>query len=189
MSTPEPDNNYAWGDEIQAVTIALLEGDRLALALDVLRADPASERVVTFRQAEAQHEYDAARMPVQAEVLDGWTLLLEPTGFWASLPENARRLSGAAKGRFVSLYWNVNAVMRFLYAVNGTVERDFDPLVPDFGPHGDPLPEETGLPFGLQDEDPQAAGIALIGRLTGVRLDLAIILETPRPTWTFNSGG
>ncbi len=185
MSTPEPGNEYAWGDEIQAVAIALVEGDRLALALDMLGANAASERLATFREAEAQQAYGI----VQAEVRDGWTLVLEPNGYWTSVPENALRVSEAAAGRVISLYWNVNSVMRFLYAADGLLRREFDPLLPDLGSHGDPLPEEAGLPFGQEDKDPRAAGVALIRRLTGVDLDLADVLESPRRTWTARDGG
>ena len=57
-------------------------------------------------------------------------------------------------GRYVAYFWNVNAVMEFVFAEHGVVLRDFDPLM--YGNDGEPeraLAEEIGLPFPLADDD------------------------------------
>jgi hypothetical protein len=70
-------------------------------------------------------------------------------------------------GRYAAYFWNVNAVMRSVFAEAGVVRRDFDPLLYDSD--GEPeraLPEERGLPF--------PSGGPLIARkgILGVDLDL-----------------
>jgi hypothetical protein len=52
-------------------------------------------------------------------------IVVENNGFEGSRPEVLQRLPGSA----VSLYWNVNAVTRFSYAVEGTVLTAFEAML------------------------------------------------------------
>lgn len=176
-----------WGDEVEAVALALVEGDRLDFVLGTLGAVPETERLAIFAEAEEQQDYESMTFALQVDRLDGWTLIVEPNGYLSSLPENVERLSEA--GRVVSVYWNVNSQMRFQYAINGSIHRSFDPLIPELSPEGTPLPDESGLPFGVEGEDPRQAAVTLAGRLTGVALDPRTVLDTPRRTWTVPTSG
>jgi hypothetical protein len=84
-----------------------------------------------------------------------------------------RRVS--AGGRAVSAYWNVNAVTRFSYAMDGQVVTAFEAISPGrrSGTDPDHLEElRVGLSWG--DADPVALMLALAGRVTGAPV---------RPEW------
>ena len=89
------------------------------------------------------------------------------------------------RGRYAAYFWNVNAVMRFVFAVAGLIQRDFDPLLYD-GDRERALPEELDLPFPSGDTEsltPGQASLALIERLTGVEITMEWLLDTPHPTY------
>ena len=173
----------SWTDSVEAVALALVEGGQVASVLEALGADPATERLATFAEAEAQQDYATGSYAVQVERVGDWTLVVEPNGYLSSLPDRVVALS--REGRVVSVYWNVNAQMRFQYAVGGAMVRSFDPLLPGLGPEGEPLPEEAGLPFGVGGEDSRVAAVTLAERLTGASIELT---GRPRRTWTARPG-
>lgn len=174
-----------WGDEVMAVTLALVEGNRLSFVLETLGAAAETKRTATFDEAEVQQLWDGSAV-FQVELLDRWTLIVEPNGFLAWQPDNVLALS--LGGRVVSVYWNVNGHHRFQYAVDGCMVRDFDPCLPDVCPMGAPLLEETGLMFGLGGILPPAdAAVALAQRLTGAQIDLAMVKSRGLSTWTVHS--
>jgi uncharacterized protein DUF6461 len=110
--------------------------------------------------------FDFDREPLLLDRLGVWHVLLAPNGFEFSYPGVGARVSRI--GRFVSVFWNVNSVMRILVAERGEVRRDFDPLlIADSA--GEPLPEEAGLPFGQPGAPLRAACLVLTERLTGQR--------------------
>jgi hypothetical protein len=172
---------------VEAVALAWVEGDKAPVVLETLGANLQSERVRTFGEAEDEQSHESSVFAVQVEAVAGWTRVVEPNGYLSSLPGNLVALSRG--GRAVSVYWNVNAQMRFQYAVDGVLRRSFDPLLPDLGPEGDALPEEFGLRFGTEDADPRAESLLLAQRLTGVVTELSELLETPRSTWTAAGSG
>ena len=86
-------------------------------------------------------------------------------------------------GGYAAYFWNVNSVMRFVFAEGGVIRRDFNPLLYD--PNGSPS-EESGLPFPSGDDGPLVPGrasLALIERLTGVEITRAWLLETRHATY------
>ncbi len=94
-------------------------------------------------------------------------VLLARNGYELSYPGAA---AGASRlGRVITVFWNVNAVMRFVLAHDGQVRRSFDPLLPGDS-EGVPLPEEAGLPFGEPAAMLRAAALVLAERLSGVRV-------------------
>ena len=86
-------------------------------------------------------------------------------------------------GGSAAYFWNVNSVMRFVFAEGGVIRRDFNPLLYD--PNGSPS-EESGLPFPSGDDGtlvPGRASLALIERLTGVEITRAWLLEPRHATY------
>ena len=113
----------------------------------------------------------------QIDHLPGWDVIIEPNGWAASMPETLARLS--ARGTAVSVFWNVNAVIAFSLARDGSIVRSFDGLL--YNDPGVPLPEEAGLPWGI--EAPRASVLAVMERLTGVQIEREWLLRTTRLTW------
>lgn len=114
---------------------------------------------------------------------EGWTWVFEPNGFAGSNFEPST--STPVPSRYISVYWNINAVMRFRYLVDGELGRDFDPLFraddgadaepdsvdvdpdPLMGepvPEGDPLPQEDDIDW----TEPRKASMSLLVNLSGV---------------------
>ncbi|SDF18102.1 hypothetical protein SAMN05660662_1222 [Blastococcus aurantiacus] len=174
-------SGYEWTEQIDALTVTLLRGADLQQVGDVLEFDWESERLVTFDQAFDDLDGDGWDWPVQVEELEGWLVVAEPNGWFLSDEQKLAALS--REGVAVSVFFNVNAKFRFIVARQGVVVRSFDPVVPTYEPAGDPLPEEGGLGFGV-DEDTTANSFVLLERLTGVRLDESWLTEQPRRTWS-----
>lgn len=177
-------SDYAWVDDIVAVTITFVRGLELREVGDLLGFQWSTEREATFGDAEWQHVYATGTYPVQVADLDGWVVLVEPNGYLASIPATLVSLSRA--GTAISVFWNVNAVMRFLAAWDGVLVRSFDPLLFEVDQKGDPLPQEEGLLFGWDGTDTrqQALALELTERLTGIRIDKYWLLEVARRTWS-----
>jgi hypothetical protein len=100
--------------------------------------------------------------------VDGGLLVAEHNGWRAE--EIIEPLSRRA--RVASFFRNVQAVMRFVYAVDGRILAEFDPLL-DTRPRSgaDPRSLDTALsdlPFGLFAAEPSA--LRLMERVTGVRI-------------------
>ena len=173
---------YEWARDVEAVTVAYVRGTPLRQVGALLHFDWATKRLATFADAERQQDYDTGSHVVQVEQRDQWLVLIEPNGYLASMPNAASALSDLDVA--VSVYWNVNAQMRFAMYADGVLVRLFDPLLPDLGPEGQPLANEAGLPFGVEGEIPEAAALTLAERLTGVAIDRAWLLDQTHPTWT-----
>jgi hypothetical protein len=110
-------------------------------------------------------------------------LVIEPNGYLSSIPAVLADLSRG--GRALSVFWNVNALMSVCYAVDGDVRRSFDALLLDG--EGEPLPEESGLPFGHPGK-PRTAMLALVERITGVAVDRDWLMRTRRTFFTRRCG-
>jgi len=107
-----------------------------------------------------------------------WTWVFEPNGFAGNHFEP--RTTSPVPHRYVSVFWNVNAVMRFRYVLDGVDVREFDPLFRadhlaaddeqdngDFEPDtgvGDLLTQEEGLNW----MEPRRAAMTLLVRLSEV---------------------
>src|SRR5258705_1589472 len=88
--------------------------------------------------------------------------------------------------RLACFFRNVHAIMHFVYAVDGRVLAEFDPLLDRTPEAGDDPhcidPALHGLPFGLFAAEPSA--LTLLERLTGVRVAPSW-LETPQRAVAF----
>lgn len=173
-----------WHTEHLATTLTLVEGLSRAEVGAVVQADLGSDRLARLSDAWATPEQRDGRWmhPVQLYEVKGWIFFVEPNGAAGLREEMTRALSRT--GRVVVLYQGVNAEMRFRYAVEGAVLREFEPLSWPDDQRGKALPEEEGLIFGLPDpeHDPFAEAVLLAERLTGLALTDAVIVNQERPT-------
>jgi hypothetical protein len=93
------------------------------------------------------------------------------------MPDALSSLS--AGGIAVNAFWNVEGVATFGLARDGSPIRSFDALLYDRAAAA--LPEEVGLPWGVTA--PRASLLALLERLTGVRIQRTWLLDLPRPAY------
>jgi hypothetical protein len=113
------------------------------------------------------------RAYVVADEVDGGVIVGENNGWWGVDEDTLARVS--VGGCAAALYRSVNADMTLAYAEDGAPVASFDPLL-------DPVPEPIaadahGLLF---EEEVTAASLALLSRLTGVRLE-PVWLDDPHP--------
>ncbi len=166
---------YAWAEELEAYCFTAVVGLPPDEVIRRLGADPDKpEEPRTFEEC-----FWTADGPQWAQVgpADGGLVVAEHNGFRAE--QRAARLSEG--GVLACFFRNVQAVMRFVYAVDGAVLAEFDPLVDRLPPGGvDPAsiePALDGLSFGLFTAEPSA--LTLLERLTGVRIQRSW-LDTPQ---------
>jgi hypothetical protein len=126
-------------------------------------------------------EWHIDAMPLQVDRVNEALVFVEPNGWTGSERERLAALS--RRSRAVSVFWNVNSVMRFLVADNGQVVRSMDPLLCDAD---GALAEEAELPFG-EPGLPRAAALALLYRLTGFEVTRHWLTTERRPTYTVKS--
>ncbi len=115
---------------------------------------------------------------VQIDRLGDVVVAMEANG-WAGV-EDPRPAELSRGGTYVAVYRNVDALMQVVVARRGRVERTFDPLIYDAE---GALPDEAGLPFG-EPYGADVAMLALLERLTGVRLTQEWVLEQRHPAYT-----
>jgi len=176
---------YDWANDIAAISVTYVRGLGLQQVGNLLHFDWSTERQITFAEAEEQQDFDTGRHAVQAEIVESqrgqWIVLIEPNGYLAQVPNALVALSDADVA--VSVFWNVNSLMRFAMYADGVLVRSFDPLLTEVEPQGKPLAEEEGLRFGVEGE-PRAAAMTLAERLTGAAAERNWLLEERHRTWT-----
>jgi hypothetical protein len=155
---------YGWVEAFEAYCFTAVVGLDADEAIRRLGGNPSAEQSDrTFEEC-----FWPATGPQWAQVgpVDGGVVVAEHNGWRAE--ESAARLSEGA--RLACFFRNVQAITHFVYAVDGTVLADFDPLV-DRRPAAaaDAIaPALQGLSFGLFAAEPSA--LTLLERLTGVRI-------------------
>lgn len=184
MSTPVDLQRYAWADaDDQPDGLTLLYVRPLpmrpAAGLRVISQLP---RPLTLGEAQDEatklDDFAWGSELLQADQVLDWAIFVEPWGWATSLSEIVAGISTG--GSAISVFWNVNAVMRVVVARDGAVVREFDPLIYDDG--GVPIPEEAGLLFG--EVGPcRGAALLLAERLTGVAVSRSWLLDRPRRTF------
>ena len=98
--------------------------------------------------------------------VDDMVIVVENNGYEGSRPEVLRRLPGTV----VSVFWNVEAVTRFTYVVDGTVVTDFEALFPESRTGSDPdaiSAQMADLNWDYEEADTESVMLALAARLTG----------------------
>ncbi len=164
-----------WLEQVQAYCFTGVVGLDRDEAVIRLGGDPGQAQQRTFEEC-----FWPADGPQWAQVgaVDGGVLVAEHNGWRAE--ESIETLSKGA--RLACFFRNVQAVMRFVYAVDGALVAEFDPLL-----HADPTAAGgcdaiaahlDGLRFGLFSAEPSA--LSLLERLTGVRVSRSW-LSAPQP--------
>ncbi|GAA0273462.1 hypothetical protein GCM10010302_08830 [Streptomyces polychromogenes] len=113
-----------------------------------------------------------------------WTLLIEPNGYLGVTGDRA--LPASAGTSWISHFINVNAVGTFLWAEDGVLRLEFDPMFPQDRSGSTPdellgVMERTG--FHLDGEPPETdlsapAAFALAEHLTGVAVTPELLQDT-----------
>jgi Family of unknown function (DUF6461) len=184
-------DKYAWldeeplNDDLMAGCLGVVLGLEEATVRQTLAVDEGSRRDVTVHEAWRMSETDFGNDLVQVSSIGQAVVTFEPNGWHGVESELVIALSQG--GPYVAYFWNVNAVMQFVFAEAGAIQRDFDPLLYDSdGERGRALPEEVDLPFPSAEDrrvTPGRAALALIERLTAVEIARAWLLEEPHATY------
>jgi hypothetical protein len=171
---------YGWVEGLEAYCFTAVVGLDLNEAIRRLGGDPSlPARERTFAEC-----FWPAEGPQWAQVgsLGGGLLVAEHNGWRAE--EVVESLSRGA--RLACFFRNVHAIMHFVYAVDGRILAEFDPLLERNARAGDdPRCIDTalqGLPFGLFAAEPSA--LTLMERLTGVGI-ASTWLDAPQRTVAF----
>jgi hypothetical protein len=184
-----PWSKYAWldgpflNDDLMAGCLGVIVGADEGWVARCHGVDEASRRLAVVHEAWELSESDFGNDLVQISSIGIAVVTYEPNG-WHGVQEDIA-IALSQRGRYAAYFWNVNAVMRFIFADAGFVRRDFDPLLYD-GDRERALPEELDLPFPSGDAvalTPGQASLALIERLTDVEITREWLLETPHPTY------
>jgi hypothetical protein len=182
---------YAWldgdtaNDDLMAGCLGVATELDEATVLRELGVEGAPVGMATVREAWRMSESEAGNDLVQVSSVRDAVVTFEPNGWHGVESELAVRLSRS--GRYAAYFWNVNAVMEFVFAEAGQVRRDFDPLLYDRDRERErAMPEELDLPFPAGDEQPLTPGrasLAPIERLTGVEIARSWLLDEAHPTY------
>lgn len=163
--------HYGWVESLEAYCFTGVVGLDRDETVRRLGGDPINCWPRTFDEC-----FWAADGPqwAQVEVVDGGVLVAEHNGWRAE--EAVEPLSRGA--RVACFFRNVQAVTHFVYAVDGKIIVDFDPLL-QRGPVAATALESAseGLVFGLFGAE--ASALSLLERLTGVSVRRSW-LDTPQ---------
>jgi hypothetical protein len=158
---------YGWVETVEAFCFTAVVGIDVDEAIRRLGGKPG--------QAEGTRTFDECFWPAdgpqwaQVGSVDGGLLVAEHNGWRAE--EAVESLSRGA--RLACFFRNVQAIMHFVYAVDGRILAEFDPLL-ERGPRTGEDPHTIdaalqGLPFGLFGAE--RSSLTLLERLTGVRVE------------------
>ncbi|MFW5419449.1 hypothetical protein J0910_22795 [Nocardiopsis sp. CNT-189] len=174
--------DYAWFEESQpdlaeAFCLTYVRGLGKTECLERLGAAPKRLRMLPIADALEAGLCSESRPPQTAHALcvNGWTVIVEPTGCRAVRPDCYRSLS--AETELVSVRVRMDARYEFRWVAGGVLRTFFDARTPTRrrGTRPDALTAEMAS-VGLLDEagegpdDPAAAVLALAERVTGVRI-------------------
>jgi hypothetical protein len=182
----EPWERYGWLDDddiLECFCLSVAVGADPAQAVAAFGADPASQAVLPIHDAwlsladwDNEVTYGADSV-VQIGMLDGQIVILEPAGAVGMRNPVATALS--QRGRYAS-FWQGLGPTWCLYAMDGRVIREFEPLFQSDDDPAERLPEEAGLPFDVGRCS--KAAMVLIERLTGVAISKEAFMA-PRPSY------
>jgi hypothetical protein len=174
---------YAWVNDIEAWTIAVIQSHTAADVIGIYGGDPA-DPVGDYFFAEAASLQgmgypDVLDFHLQILERDKYVVALENNGWTGSVPEIARRCS-ADNGRFFSVYWNVNAFGMLTEATDGRITAHFESLYP-IAPEP-PQPGEVRPPWAIGEAVDVAlawqACLVLMEQQTGLAFEQAWLTGT-----------
>ena len=171
----EPVGGYTWVEPLEAYCFTAVVGVEPDEVVRRLGADPGLSARRTFD--ECFWMTDGPQW-AQVGVVDDAVLIAENNGWRGE--EDAERLS--VGGRVACFFRNVNAEMHFVYAADGAIIADFDPLLDErTAAHREPAVVTRameGLAFGLFGAEPSA--MTLLQRLTGVQVTRSWLTTSQR---------
>ena len=144
-------SKYAWRDEelnddLMSGCLGVVVGVEEAKVRELLAVDEGSRRNATVHDAWRLSESDFGNDLVQISSIGHAIVTFEPNGWHGVGYELAAALS--RNGRYAAYFWNVNALMQFVFAEAGEVKRDFDPLLYDNdGARGEGPARRDGSPI------------------------------------------
>lgn len=187
---------YAWVKEIEAWTVAVIEGRTRDEVIRIYGGDPSSPAgdYLFSQMFDLQgNDPDSLKFHVQAIESGDHVVALENNGWSGSFPEIARRCSMNG-GRFVSTHWDIHAKGMFTQAIDGNITAYFESFYPV-------APEEPSQPAEIRPEwaiGPEVAVgqvwqtcLALIEQQTGLAIDPYWLgqqrstYRIPEPYWLF----
>jgi hypothetical protein len=171
-------SGYEWIDKVDAYCFTVVRGPDVDAVLERLGSPAEGERR-TFDEC----FWDATGPQwVQVGRVGDRVIMAENNGWRGSEDETALELSRG--GWLASVFCNVNAVMRMVYAVDGDLRVAFDPLLDRRPVQGsDPRCLDrllVGLTFDLSEV--AQATMVLLERLTGVGIAREW-LDRPQPAY------
>ncbi|MCG8916909.1 DUF6461 domain-containing protein [Actinokineospora sp. PR83] len=175
---------YGWADEDAdlAWTVAVTTGRSVDDVISAYGGDVGQEPVLLpFAQAHVSPDELGARSLVQVREVSGHVVTIENNGWVGKRPAVAEHASEGG-GRFISVFWNLNANHTVVQAVDGKLVACFDPLtVQHPAPVGETYPDWiTDVVF--TGESLHAILLAIVERQTGVAFDPAWLTD---PSWTY----
>ncbi len=159
---PRAQRPFGWAEGVMAACVTFVQGVTPRQALAVLVPDPdhgPGRPADVLRWAQERGVDGLA----EAGTVGGWTFVWQDNRWSCASQETVESLRGAR--RFVSVFWNVNAVTHLVVAVRGRVLRDVDPVAGQVL-IGRPRPSERGLDWVHWP----SALLAVVERETGVRI-------------------
>jgi uncharacterized protein DUF6461 len=166
---------YAWVREVEAWTVAVIDGMTVAEVVRCYGGDPDAS-------VGARRYGDLGQSLVQVFRVGCQVVALENDGYSGAVEGMAKRCS--VRGRFFSLYWNVNAFGLVIEAVGGALTAHFEhlyPFLPEAADQWDLRPEWAIGPR-VDVESARAVCMALLEQRTGVVVEPEW-LGQPRPAY------
>jgi len=176
---------YAWADEIEGWTVAVMRRRPVDEVVAIYGGDPSNPiGDVAFADMNDHRNVDTDELELFVQVLTygEHTVTIEQHGWSGALPEIARRTS-ADSGWFFSVYWNIHAAGFVTQAIDGVITARFESLYP-FGPEAEAWEVRPSWALG-PEIDVQLAwqvDLALLEQQTGVEVE-ARWLREPLPTY------
>ncbi len=175
-------DGLAWiRDNSEAYCVTFVKGLDETELLRRFGGDLAWARLARYDDWEAVEELQMFGDVVRVGYCDGWAFVYEGNGYRGTLSEVLQPLSAGTAA--VSVFRNINALMNFGYAEDGTILAKFEPppLEEDISPRVLTLLSQAGIPQHFdEDEDYDAEEIMLLlAEAAGVRMDHASIAEKP----------
>ena len=173
---------YRWIDAeaLDAFCLTIAVGAQLTAVESAFKIVPESRKLTTVAQYWDTFGKDSegGNDAVQINTLGRSIIAFENNGWTGSDDYGQKLYIKIGCPVYVSIFKNINSVMRFLYASNGALVRAFDPLL--YEPEG-AIPEEGAFMWGL--DHPLRSSFALAEKLTGIEITRDWLLGQAHPTY------
>ena len=167
---------YLWTNDLDPFCMTIMIGAKREAVDTAFKIVPASRKLTTIADHWTFAGPDSeGNGVVQIDTLESGLIAFESNG-WTG--DDASVIRQIAAPLSVSIFRNINAVMRVTVAQKGQVVRQFDPLLYDAD---GALPEESAYNWNV--EHPVASSFSLAETLTGIEITQAWLLDQPHATY------